>query len=425
MRGFDRLRPHAGWTARLPARTVRLRLTLLYGALFLASGAVLLAITYLLVRHNTHSFVLTKSNGSSHAQLNIATPGQHLVSSAGQFAQARQARAQAARDQAQALHQLLVQSGIALAFMALVSIVLGWIVAGRVLRPLRTITQATREITEHNLHQRLAIDGPHDELRDLADTVNDLLARLESAFGAQRRFVSNAAHELRTPLTLLHALLEEQLTDPDATVDYFRATSRRLLVLGQEQERLLEALLTLASSERGLEHRDPFDLSGIADELLRSRREQAERLGLQIQSDLAAAPAYGDPALAKRLVANLIDNALCHNTPGGSIEVRTGARDRRAFIAIANSGPKLPTDELEDLFEPFRRLGADRTDQRVGHGLGLSIVRAIASAHHAIVTVQARLEGGLAIEVGFPGEPVRTRNLRDTATQVERVRSLR
>lgn len=387
---------------------MRLRLTLLYGALFLISGTVLLAITYLLVRHNTHSFVLVKApSGAHHTQQQLTTGGRHLIASspasAQLAAQTQQARAQAAHDQTAELHQLLIQSAIALAFMAVISIALGWLVAGRVLRPLRTIAQTTREISEHNLHRRLAIHGPHDELRDLADTVNDLLERLETAFGAQQRFVANAAHELRTPLTLLHALLEEQLTDPTATLDSFRSTSKRLLAIGQDQERLLEALLTLASSERGLDHHEPFDLSVIADEILLAPRPDAQQLGLQIDANIAPAPTTGDPALAQRLVANLVDNAIRHNQPSGHIEVQTGARAKGAFISVANTGPKIPAAEIERLFEPFQHLGAERTTQSAGyHGLGLSIVRAIATAHHATLTAQARPEGGLTIKLNFP-----------------------
>ena len=409
MRLLDRMRPRS--LSAWPSRTVRLRLTLLYGALFLISGAVLLTITYLLVQHNGGSLVLVKTPTSGHApQVRVTGTGngtlEHLGAPPQFAAEAQQAQAQAAHDHASELHQLLTQSGIALVFMTVVSIALGWLVAGRVLRPLRTITQTTRHISEDNLHQRLAIEGPRDELTDLADTVNGLLERLDTAFGAQRRFVANAAHELRTPLTLLHALLEEQLTDPNATLNSFRSTSRRLLTLGQDQERLLEALLTLASSERGLDNHEPFDLSVITDEILTARLPEIHQLALHIDAKIAPAPTIGDPALAQRLVANLIDNAIHHNTTGGQIEAQTGTRAGRAFISIANTGRQIPADELERLFEPFQRLGADRTNQGPDqHGLGLSIVRAIASAHHATLTARARPQGGLAIEVSFPATP--------------------
>jgi signal transduction histidine kinase len=394
-------RPQPRSLARLPPRTLRLRLTFLYGALFLASGAVLLAITYLLFRNATGVSVLIK-NGSPPKQLTTQGGISHFLSSPHSVEQlppaARQGQALAAREHATALHQLLIQSGIALAIMAGVSMVLGWLVAGRVLRPLRTMTATTRRISARNLHERLAIGGPRDELRDLADTVDGLLERLEGAFGAQRRFVANAAHELRTPLTLLHALLEETLTDRSATIDSFRATSRRLLALGEEQERLLESLLTLASSERGLDQREPFDLAAVAEIVLRDPHPETAHSGVQIDSNIHAAPTTGDAALAERLVSNLIDNAVRHNIPDGRVQINTGTKDGRAFVTVTNTGPVIPAAEVERLFEPFHRLGADRTARSDGHhGLGLSIVRAIATAHHATILAEARPHGGLVI----------------------------
>jgi len=400
---FARLAP--AWL-RLPARTVRLRLTVFYSALFLVSGAALLAITYLLVRHATAPTVIVKTGEPAGRRITGGAAGR-LLSSRGLEhripASMRQAHAQAVHDHAAELHQLLVQSGIALAIMTIASIVLGWLVAGRVLRPLRTMTATTRQISERNLHERLALDGPADELKDLADTVDGLLARLEEAFGAQRRFVANAAHELRTPLTLLHALLEETLTDRSATIGSFRATSLRLLALGQDQERLIEALLTLASSERGLDQRKPFDLAVIAERILLEPHPGG--VPVQIEAHVEPAPTSGDAALAERLVGNLIDNAVRHNFPGGQVQISTGIRDGHACLTVTNTGPVVPAGEIERLFEPFQRLGADRTARTDGHhGLGLSIVRAIATAHHAGMTVKAQPLGGLAIEVSFPLE---------------------
>jgi signal transduction histidine kinase len=400
MRLPDLLHPRV--TPHLPPRTVRLRLTALYGALFTASGAVLLAITYLLVR-STGYLVLFREG----------TPGPLKVPSAGSRlgtgdippplrGLAQQLRDQAARQHAADLQQLLVQSSIALAIMVVISIALGWLVAGRVLRPLRTMTATTREISARNLHERLAVDGPRDELKDLADTVDGLLGRLEAAFDAQRRFVANAAHELRTPLTLERALLEETLSDPGATLTSFRSTSQQLLALSQQQGRLLEALLTLASSERGLDRREPLDLSVLTGQALRSWRPEIDRLDLQIETGTAPAPTAGDPALVERLVANLLDNAVRYNFPGGRVEVATATNAERALLSVANTGPVVPPAQVERLLEPFQRLG-DRTAHDDGHhGLGLSIVRAIATAHHATLTVAARPAGGLAVEVGFP-----------------------
>ncbi len=379
------------WT-HLPPPTVRLRLTLLYSGLFLASGAVLLAITYALFRHNTGVnliFPMGEPNPSPEVRQDI---------------ESRIAGLEA--NHADVLHQLLVQSGIALAIMTVASVALGWLVAGRVLRPLRTMTAATRQISERNLHERLALPGPRDELKDLADTVDGLLARLETAFGAQQRFVANAAHELRTPLTLWRALLEERLTDPAATIDSFRATSRRLLALGGEQERLLESLLTLASSERGLDRREPFDLAAVAETVLRD--PETGPLEVRIDGEFEPAPVAGNAALAERLVRNLVDNAVRYNVPGGRVKVRTGTGTGGAFLSVANDGPPVPAAEVERLLEPFQRLGTDRTAPSDGHhGLGLSIVQAIATAHHATLLAEARPEGGLAVEVRFPISKVR------------------
>ncbi|MBV9593114.1 MAG: HAMP domain-containing histidine kinase [Actinobacteria bacterium] len=391
---------------RVPSRTVRLRLTLFYSGLFLFSGAALLATTYLLVRRATGPTVVIKNGKAGSQPISGAAAGQYLSNSRLPHnlpSYAQQARAQAVHDHAAELHQLLIQSGIALAIMTVASIALGWLVSGRVLRPLRTITATTRQISERNLHERLALGGPADELKDLADTVDGLLARLESAFGAQRRFVANAAHELRTPLTLLRALLEETLTDPSATIDSFRATSRRLLALGQEQERLIEALLTLASSERGLDHQEPFDLSVIVDTILLRPQPDIERLDLQIDASIEPAPITGDPALAERLVRNLIDNAIRHNIADGTVQVSTGTMNGQAFLTVINTGPIIPDGEAARLFEPFQRLAPDRTAQSNGHhGLGLSIVQAIATAHNATIAAHTQRDGGLSIMVSFP-----------------------
>jgi signal transduction histidine kinase len=405
-----RLRPSRAWIGRLPPRTVRLRLTLLYGALFLLSGAILLAITYLLVRQSTSDPFVFKlaggPNGIVHAYefRNAHAPvGLHAGPPA-------QLRTEASRQRAAEFHQLLVQSGIALAITAALSVGLGWLVAGRALRPLRMMTATARRISEHNLHARLALEGPHDELRDLADTIDGLLTRLESAFGAQRRFVANAAHELRTPLTLLHALVEETLTDASATLASFRSTSRQVLAIGEEQERLLEALLTLASTERDLDQEVPFDLSMVTDQVLLPTRPEATSAGVQLRATIEPAPTTGDPILTERLIANLLDNGIRYNVRGGWVEVSTSTRHEQAILSVTNTGPRIPAKQVDKLFEPFRRAGADRTGGTDGHhGLGLSIVRAIATAHNATITTTARPEGGLHIEVNFPGAGPRSR----------------
>jgi signal transduction histidine kinase len=351
----------------------------LYGALFMVSGAVLLTITYWLMHRSKAGLVVIAYDDSG------PEIREHLK-------RIREAQ----------LRELLTQSGIALAIMVVISIALGWLVAGRVLRPLRTMTATIQQISARNVHERLALTGPRDEMKDLADTVDGLLGRLETALDAHKRFVANAAHELRTPLTLERALLEETLTDRAATLESYRATSERLLAISKDQGRLLEALLTLASSERGLDRQDPFDLSDLTLQALDTARLEADARGVRVDTRIAPAPSAGHPELVGRLVANLIENAVHHNVTGGHVEVATETRAGRAFVSVINTGPVIPSQQVVRLFEPFQRLG-ERTARDDGHhGLGLSIVRAIATAHGAGITAHARPGGGLSIEICFP-----------------------
>ncbi|XVQ15927.1 sensor histidine kinase [Spirillospora sp. CA-255316] len=354
-----------------------MRLTALYSALFTISSAVLLAITYWLMRRSRWVIIVHDDSGPEIRK--------HLN-----------------RLKEEQLRELLTQFGITFAIMVVISIALGWLVAGRVLRPLRTMTATIQQISARNVHERLAVTGPRDEMKELADTVDGLLGRLETALDAHKRFVANAAHELRTPLTLERALLEETLTDREATLESYRATSERLLAISKDQGRLLEALLTLTSSERGLDRQEPFDLSDLARQALESAHLEADARGVRIYTQVAPAPSAGHPALAARLVANLVDNAVHHNVTGGHVEVATATRAGRAFVAVVNSGPVIPPQQVGRLFEPFQRLG-ERTARGDGHhGLGLSIVRAIAAAHGADVTAHARPGGGLSVEISFP-----------------------
>jgi signal transduction histidine kinase len=374
-------------------RSVRLRLTALYGVLFIFSGAALLAI----------------SDGWSYSVRPAvpapppASPQQSPLAQAQARIRQLQFRITALSDQVHAIqpHRLLVGSAIAMGIMAVLSVAAGWLLAGRILRPLRAITAATRQISEDDLHRRLALPGPADELTDLADTIDGLLARLQAAFDAQRHFVANASHELRTPLTLERAMLEVALADPAATADALRSTCEDVLAAGQQQERLIEALLTLARSQSGLDHREPFDLAEVAALVLDIYRPQAEARGLDITAALAPAPVTGDPRLAERLVANLTDNALRYNVPGGRVEVRTGTRDGRGLVSVANTGPPVPADQVQRLLQPFQRLSPDRAGEPGGSGLGLSIVTAIAKAHEAAISARPGRDGGLSIEAAF------------------------
>ncbi len=391
---------------RLPRNTVRLRLSFLYGGLFLACGAGLLAITYALVR-SAHGPLLFSSYlhvAGSHRVAGIRPPPPL----------SRQARAYADALHAAELRQLAVYSAVALGIMGIASIVLGWFVAGRVLRPLRTITTSVRDISASNLQDRLATDGPDDELKELAETFNGLLARLESAFDAERQFVANASHELRTPLARERTVMEVALGDPDATVESLRAAGERVLASGEQQERLIEALLMLARSQRGLDHREPCDLRAIASEVLAAREPELARASLRLRCDLRGAATAGDPWLAERLVANLIDNAIKHNLPGGELEVQTTLAGRHAIIQVANTGPAIPAAEIDRLVQPFQRLSHGRagphgTGLRRGFGLGLSIVAAIAAAHDAQLALRPRPGGGLIAAVSFPATDVQAR----------------
>jgi signal transduction histidine kinase len=423
---------------RLPRWTLRLRLTLLYGGLFLIAGAVLLAITYGLVANSTPithravSFVggPPKSLGASlpavprevanGRQVYLAAqsgpPGAAVQLrdyagkvnktfrklTAAQAAQAQQliskARADLSRQSTSELDALLTRSGVALGIMALLSIGFGWLMAGRALRPVRTMGARARGISERNLHQRLALEGPNDELKELGDTFDGLLGRLESAFESQRRFVANASHELRTPMTLSRTLIEVALADPNASAASLRDTCRRVLAAGEQQERLVAALLTLARSQRGLAVREELELGAIVGEVMRGVPQN----GVAVKPELGEAWTTGDPALVERLVANLVDNALKYNQTDGWVSARTGVRDGKATLTVANSGPAVAPEEADALTEPFRRLNGDRAARVRGLGLGLSIVQAIARAHGAELRTTPRPEGGLEVEVGFP-----------------------
>jgi signal transduction histidine kinase len=285
---------------------------------------------------------------------------------------------------------------VALVLLTVASFALGWIVAGRFLRPLRTMTATARDISASNLHRRLATGRPANEFSELADTLNDLFARLEASFASQRDFVANASHELRTPLTAERTLLQVALADRAATTEALRAACQDVLDLNLAQERRIDALLTLASGEAGLDRRADIDLAAIAAGAVASREPGARERDLRVVTTLAPAATTGDPNLVDSLVTNLVDNAVRHNVTGGRIEVTTTG----STLAVRNTGPVIPADEVDRLFQPFQRLGPRRMNAD-GHGLGLAIVRAVAEAHGAVVTVDAPATGGLAVVVTF------------------------
>lgn len=419
---------------RHPKTTVRWRLTLLYGGLFLVSGAVLLAITYTLVDHATiinapfrfaavpgrgaggagdglsrppasRPTVFAVPSGAVHAPRQQSLPPQIeklLKTPSGRRVILSVGSVQRISD----LHQLVIESSIALAIMAIISGALGWVVAGRVLSPLRTMTAATQQMSEANLHERLAMEGPRDELRQLADTIDGLLGRLEGAFDAQRRFVANASHELRTPLTTVRALLEMILSDPKATVGTFRTTCKQVLEESAQQEQLIDALLALAHGQREIDAREALDLAALVRHVLAMHDVEAIARGVRVDSSLEPASISGDRRLIERLVSNLVDNAIRHNDPGGSARVTVQTRVDEVALVVSNAGPVVPADEIDRLLQPFHRLGGDRVGHREGLGLGLSIVAAIADSHDAVLEVVAEPDGGLQVTVRLA--PART-----------------
>jgi signal transduction histidine kinase len=404
-----------GARLNLRRRGFRIYLTAVYGGLFLVSGAGLLALTYWLaatgfpvVGHSSGSSAAPGAAAGSGATTGAgpgAGPGSPGLLPSALRAAAAAAQAQAVQTKDADLHSLLIMSGVALAAMTVVSVGLGWLVAGRMLRPLRLVTATARRISASNLHERLAMTGPDDELKELADTFDGLLGRLERAFDAQRQFVANASHELRTPLARQQALVEAALDDAERTVASLERTCRRVLAASGQQERLIAALLSLAQAQRGLRQRKPFDLAAVVGDALDVLGPDTRSRGLRVSATLNAAPVLGDARLAERLAVNLVSNAISHNVPDGWIEIATGVRGGRATLSVANAGPVVPPTEVSRLFEPFQRLDSRRTAGHDGLGLGLSIVRAVAEIHDGQVSAHALPGGGLDIQVSFPDIP--------------------
>jgi signal transduction histidine kinase len=358
-------------------------MTLLYGALICTSGIALLGITYLLA------------------------PGL-LQHSAWQAAPRQRLPAAAAAGHTSGIFSAFITSDAfraavtAVAIMAVLSLALGWLIAGRFVRPLRAIIATARDISASNLHRRLGLRGRGDEFTELGATLDDLFARLEASFESQRNFIANASHELRTPLSAGRVLLQVAIADPEPSVATLQSTCEELVELSDRQERLIASLLTLANSQCGIKAPQPLDLADITGNVLLTRRRDAERRGIRLTAELAPAPATGDPSLTESLVANLVDNAIRHNLPGGQADIATAMTAAGAVITVSNTGTLIPPDAVEDLFQPFRQLGAQRIGNGEGHGLGLAIVRAIADAHGAALTATPRPQGGLDLAVTFP-----------------------
>jgi len=376
--------------------TIRARLTLLWGALFLAAGTILLGLTYLLVRESLQgrggvAFRAVGGEALPSPSTIDLPPGQPLPDNLREMIIRDQTNFQNAT-----LNSLLTQGAIALAVVALLGMGFGWLMAERALRPLARITETARRVAGRSLHERIALTGPRDEIKELADTFDSMLERLDRAFDSQRLFVGNASHELRTPLAINRTLIEVALGRSDAPPE-FRLLGDTLLAVNSRQERLLDGLLTVAHSEQGLTVREAVDLAEVTSHVL----DQVPLNNLELRRDLTPAPTTGDPVLLERVAQNLVQNAVAYNVEGGWVDIRTEATDDAVRLTVTNTGPVVSPYEVPGLFEPFRRI-RDRVGSARGTGLGLSIVRSVALAHDGAATAAPRDGGGLVVRVTLP-----------------------
>ncbi len=365
---------------------IRTRLTVLYGVLFLLGGAILLGVTYFLVKQNIHQ----RNSGAVTqlpAEFKIGFGDQQVAVT--KFLKDLQTRQE--QIERNTLHALLTQGAIALGVVTVIGIGFGWLMAERALRPVGRITETARRVAGGSLHERIALQGPADEIKELADTFDSMLERLDAAFDGQRRFVANASHELRTPLTINRTLIEVALGRPSPPAELVHL-GETLLAVNARHERLIDGLLTLVASEQALTVHETVDLAEIA------RHVTGSKVGT-----VSLEPAFtiGDPVLLERVVQNLVDNALAYNIPDGEVWVRTRTTGTRAELVVENTGPAVPAYEVPRLFEPFRRLRS-RTGSGQGTGLGLSIVRSVAVAHGGRVDARPRDGGGLIVTVTLP-----------------------
>lgn len=385
----------ASVTPRRPRTTLRWRLTLVFGAVTVAVGITLLVLSIVVVDRAASSEV----RGVDDLPVVNRQTGQ--VST---IRQIREAQRQ------EALDQLYKQGLLALLVLGTAGVAATYVLSGQLLRPLAQITATAQRLSAEQLDDRIDLAGPEDELKDLADTFDAMLARLQASFESQQRFVADASHELRTPLAVMRTEVDVALADPGATVEELRASAAVVRAATERADRLVDSLLLLARSDRltldGLPVTELVELSAVAAAGLGALKADIAVLELDVQTDWAPAPVQGDPGLLERLAGNLVENAVRHNVAGGFVQASSGTTpDGRSWLTVANSGGAVPADGVESLFEPFRRHGTARTAKR-GAGLGLSISRAVARAHGGTVQATARAGGGLVVRVDLPGARV-------------------
>lgn len=380
--------------------TIRTRLTVLYAGAFFVAGATLVALMYFYLEQSLDHSPGDTVLGAARTFLGERGTGNHPLIDGAVTAIAQQADQQ----RHDTLRTMLIFSLASLGGVGIAAGVFGWLLAGRALQPLQEVTGTARRIADHNMHERISLAGPDDEIKELADTFDAMLERLDRAFDGHHRFVADASHELRTPLAINRTLIEVALEDP-AVPDSTRRLGETLLAVNHRHERLIDGLLVLASSEQSIERHTPADLSVITDRVLAGAEGRARQTGVRLSSKLAPAPVIGDPALLERLVGNLLDNALRYNVvDGGWVHVTVTSAGGSARMTVQNSGPVVPPGDVEGLFERFRRLGGDghhdgSQSTGGGSGLGLSIVRSVATAHGGTVRASAHPQGGLTVEV--------------------------
>ena len=450
--------PRRYWARWRPARvrplngyTVRARMALLYGVVSALVGIVPVGLICVLIQHDVGATVLSAVSQSgtavtvrqgvpissvsslawkdavpAHQTVLLvqcpttpppagracATPASRFLPTRAYPAREASASQLGATISGRLVRQMLLYSALALAVLILLAFGLGWWLAGRALRPVHEMAAAARRLSSANLHQRLPLHRPRDELRDLGESFNALLDRLSATLASQQRFVANAAHELRTPLAIQRATIQIGLSDYPIDEDELASVREELLAANRRHERLIDGLLLLARGQRGLDRLDPVGLDAVLADVLPPLAAQAREAAVELTTHTEPVAVDGDAVLLGQLLTNLVQNAIRHNHAGGRVVVRVA----RSSIVVTNTGPVVPADAIDDLFEPFRRLPADRTGSATGAGLGLSIVRSIATAHGGRVTARPNATGGgLTVRVGLPAR----RSLNRTAINSE------